>query len=167
MIQLDDSRWQEFEGGYRIPYDASIALKRLEQTSAQEIVDQIFTELWEELHHQGDVGLASYLSLPHILRIAKEKKLINYNVFSLVTIIEIERHADNPKLPSEYEEWYLRSLKKDIPELAKIVLEQQWDATLASAVLSALAVSKGHIEMAQAISRMEDTEIVNEFLKNF
>jgi hypothetical protein len=24
MIQLDDNRWQDFKGGYRMPYNASV-----------------------------------------------------------------------------------------------------------------------------------------------
>jgi len=165
MISLDDSKWKELEGGYRIPYDASIPLKRLEHASTNEEIDVIFSELWNEIHHQGDVGLASYFSVPHIIRIAKEKKLFNYNVFGLVATIEIERHANNPKLPEEFEEAYLYSIQKELPELIKQMISDVWDTTLASTVLAALAVSKGHIKIADAISKM-DEDLVNEFLEN-
>jgi hypothetical protein len=67
MINLDDMKWKEFDGGYRMPYDASVPLTRLEQATSSEEIDAIFAELWNELHHQGDVGLASYFSVPHIL----------------------------------------------------------------------------------------------------
>ena len=167
MIELNDKRWQEFEGGYRIPYDASIALKKLEQASTTEEADAVFNELWEELHHQGNVALASYFSVPHIIRIAKEKKLFNFNVFGLVATIEIERHRDNPELPKEFEAAYLHSLQVELPELIKLCLADKWDITLASTILSALAVSKGHIGMADAISKMEDENLVKEFLENF
>jgi hypothetical protein len=167
MIELNDNRWKEFDGGYRMPYDASIPLKRLEESTSAEEIDSVFAELWDELHHQGDVGLASYFSIPHIIRIAKEKKLFNYNVFGLVTTIEIERHKDNPKLPEEFEESYLHSIQIELPELIKEVMIDKWDVTLASTVLSALAVSKGHIEMADAISKMEDKDLVKEFLESY
>jgi hypothetical protein len=167
MIELDDKRWQEFEGGYRTPYDASVALKKLEQASTTQEVDAVFSELWEELHHQGDVGLASYFSVPHIIRVAKEKKLLGFNVFGLIATIEIERHKDNPKLPKEFEAAYLYSLQVELPELIKLCLADKWDITLASTILSALAVSKGHIDMAEAISKMEDEDLVKEFLENF
>jgi len=167
MIQLDDKRWKEFDGGYRIPYDASVPLIRLEQATTPKEIDAIFSELWNELHHQGDVGLASYFSLPHLIRIAKEKELFNFNVFGLVATIEIERHRDNPPLPKEFETEYLQSLRDGIPELVKIGLAKTWDLTLASTVLSALAVSKGHLTMADAISKMEDEKLTNEFLENY
>jgi hypothetical protein len=43
------------------------------------------------------------------------------------------------------------------------MISDAWDTTLASTVLAALAVSKGHIKMADAISKMEDEDLVNEF----
>ena len=54
MLSLDDPKWKEFEGGYRTQYDASIALRSLEQASTSKEIESIFAELWEELHHQGD-----------------------------------------------------------------------------------------------------------------
>jgi hypothetical protein len=167
MIPLSDTRWKTFEGGYRIPYNVSVPLAKLELTNDSKEIDLIFAELWEELYHQGDVGMASYLSTPHILRIAIEKMLINFNVFALVASIEIARGKNNPQLAMEYENWYLTALRNDIPALVAIALTQPWDMTLSSAIFSALAVSKGHVELADATSKMEDLEIVNEFLENF
>jgi hypothetical protein len=125
------------------------------------------SELWNELHHQGDVGLASYLSVPHIIRISKEKRLLNYNIFGLISTIEIERHDGNPKLPAEFEDSYFDSLKNGIPELVEMCLNDNWDLTLTSTILSVLAISKGHIEMAKAISKMDDQDVTSEFLENF
>ncbi len=167
MIPLNDNRWKEFEGGYRVLYDASVPLKRLEQATSNEEVNAVFSELWEELHHQGDVGLASYFSVPHLIRIAKEKKLYNWNVFGLVAVIEIERHKNNPKLPVEYEDSYLHSIQKELSGFIKEVINNNWDVTMTSAILSALAVSKGHIELATAILKMEDESLLKEFLENY
>src|SRR5258705_6535681 len=167
MIPLNDSKWKEFEGGYRIPEDASIPLKKLEEATTSQEIGLIFFELWNELHHQGDVGLASYFSVPHIIRIAKEKKLYNWNVFGLVATIEIERHLNNPKLAKEFEQAYLHSIQEELPELIKQMMTDKRDAGLTSGVLSALAVSKGHIEMADAILKMEDQDLIKEFLENY
>lgn len=30
LLTLDDPRWQELQGGYKLPYDASIPLRRME-----------------------------------------------------------------------------------------------------------------------------------------
>ena len=167
MIPLNDSKWKEFEGGYRTPYDASIPLEKLEEATSTGEVDSIFSELWNELHHQGDVGLASYFSVPHVIRIAKKKKLYNWNVFGLVATIEIERHSNNSKLPEEFEQAYLDSIQKELPELIKQMMTDKWDAGLTSGVLSALAISKGHIKLADAILKMEDESLLKEFLENY
>lgn len=167
MLQLNDNKWKELDGGYRIPYDASIPLKKLEEITSSQEVDLIFSELWNELHHQGDVGLASYFSVPHIIRIAKEKKLYDYNVFGLIAIIEIARHGDNPKLPEDFKKPYLHSIQTELPELIKQVMTNKWDVTLATSILSALAVSKGHIEIANVILKMEDPDLLKEFLENY
>jgi hypothetical protein len=167
MLPLNDNKWKELYGGYRFPYDASLPLKKLEQAITAEEIETIFTELWNELHHQGDVDLASYYAVPHIIRIAKEKKLFNYHVFGLVTTIEIERHRDNPKMTEEFEATYLHSIQKELPELIKQILNETSDATLTTTVLAALAVSKGHIEIAAAILKMEDEDLVKEFLENY
>lgn len=167
MIQLDDKRWKDFNGGYRIPYDASIPLKSLEKASTTEEIDAIFSEMWNELHHQGDVGIASYLSVPHLIRIAKEKKLFNFNLFGLIATIEIERHNDNPPLPKEFETEYFQALREGIPELVMMGTGTHWDLVLTSTILSALAVSKGHINLANAIGRMDDPDIITEILDKF
>jgi len=167
MLHLNDNKWKELPGGYRIPFDASLPLKKLEQATTVEEIEIIFIELWDELHHQGDVDLASYYAVPQIIRIAKEKKLFNYHIFGLVTTIEIERHGDNPKLPTEFEATYLYSIQKELPELIKEIWQHKWDAALASTALAALAISKGQIQMAKAILKMDDEELVKEFLENY
>jgi len=167
MIPLTDTRWKEFEGGYRVPYDASVPLRRLELASTSDEVDAVFSELWNELHHQGDVGPASYFAVPHIIRIAKAKGLFDFNVFGLIATIECRRHSDNPQLLVEFEAAYLQALREGIPELVKMGLAKEWDLSLASTILSALAASKGHIIVANAISKMEDDELTNAFLENY
>ena len=167
MLPLNDNKWKKLKGGYRIPYDASIALNKLEVAVNKHEIDSVFSELWDELHHQGDVGSASYYSVPHLIRIAKEKKLHDFNAIGLVTTIEIERHSDNPNLPVELEEEYLQAIHNDLPELIKQMLNDTWDTTSTTVVLAALAVAKGQIKIADAILKMEDENILDEFLTNY
>ena len=53
MLNVDDIRWTKLAGGYRVPYDPRAALRKL--ASGTE-VSEAWKELWQELHHQGDVG---------------------------------------------------------------------------------------------------------------
>lgn len=166
MLNLDDPKWKTFEGGYRTPYDASILLKQFELTSDPEIINSILNELWEELHHQGDVGLASYMSVPHLIRIAKQKQIFNTNLLGLVTVIEIQRQKNNPSLFKEYEEDYFNSLKQLI-ELTSFGFKQDWDLKTASAVLSAIAISKNQSKLGNAILNMDSEDIIDEFLEDY
>ena len=53
MVPLADPLWNKLKGGYGIPYDASSDLRRLEHG------EDVWDRLWEELHHQGDIGEAN------------------------------------------------------------------------------------------------------------
>ena len=61
-LDLNDPRWKELEGGYRGSYcDASVPLRRLEQATTITEANEIYKELWDELHHQGDIAGKSLL----------------------------------------------------------------------------------------------------------
>lgn len=166
MLDLHDDKWATFEGGYRIPYNASVPLLKLEKAADPDTIGSIFDELWNELHHQGDVGLASYMSVPHLIRISADKNLTKYGVFSLIAIIEIQRHKDNPSIPKIYESGYLTAIGT-LPELAKTALTEKWDLDIAAGVLSAIAISKGLIPLANAILNLDSEDVINEFLDRY
>lgn len=86
MLSLGDPRWDELTGGYKVPYDPSAALSRLERGEVA------WDELWEELHHQGDAGAALYAAVPHLVRIGRSSPKRDWNLYGLVSMIEIERH---------------------------------------------------------------------------
>lgn len=56
MISLYDARWLDLTGGYRMSFDPRPLIKRLETDTD---TTGVWQELWNELHHQGDVGEAS------------------------------------------------------------------------------------------------------------
>ncbi len=58
---MEDSNTEN--GGYGVPYDPEPALKRLSSSHEEAI-----SELWENLYHQGDVGLASYAAVPALVQ---------------------------------------------------------------------------------------------------
>lgn len=166
MIQLDDPLWKKLEGGNRIPYDASIALRKLETAKSSQEVDDVLAELWAELHHQGDVGSASYYAVPHLIRIAKEKCIVNPDILGLIAVIEVQRHRNNPQLPAEYLEPYLNSMKA-IPELFETFRSLDWDLSFATVALSAIAASKGQIKLAQALLHFDDEDLLDELLETY
>ena len=75
-MDLNDARWSELKGGYRIAYDPPPALAKLERDAGDA---EAWEELWNELHHQGDVGEASYASVPELVRIHREHEGRGWN----------------------------------------------------------------------------------------
>ncbi len=61
LLPLDDSRWNEDRGGYgRVAIDVVPFLRKLQSV---EVTEEDWNILWDDLHHQGDVGEASYGAL--------------------------------------------------------------------------------------------------------
>jgi hypothetical protein len=98
MLSLTDKRWTELKGGYRTAFDPRPALHKLESNVHAK---EAWHELWEGLHHQGDVGEASYAAVPHIVGIYRRRQKDRWRTFGLIALIELARGRDtNPKVPS-------------------------------------------------------------------
>lgn len=165
-MTLDDNLWKTLQGGYKIDYDVSVPLRRLQEAKNKEEIEKIFEELWDELHHQGDVGLASYLALPQLVRIAKSKGLFDWNVLGLCSVIEQQRHlGQNPPLPQEYKDYY-RSGLKELKEFVISKMNSEMDETLLLTALSTVATCSGQIKLGKAIINLEP-DVLDEFLEQF
>lgn len=154
MLQLDDPKWPTLQGGYRIPYDASKPLRQLESKLDPDNEERVLKELWNELHHQGDVGEASYAALPHLLRIACTKPRLNWNYFGLIGTIEEQRHEpQNPQVPKFLADAYFAALR-DLPRLVTSHPDNEWDELLSRCIVSCILLVKGHRKIAKAVSEM-------------
>lgn len=140
MFGLDDDRWAGLTGGYRTNFDPRPMLAILEtggDTTAA------WDELWEGLHHQGDVGEASYAAVPHLVRIHRNQSVAEWNTYAIVTIIELARtDGENPEVPAWLEEDYFHA----IAELAaigtaEVLVAEEPEAV--RAILSVIAIAKG------------------------
>lgn len=166
-LELDDPRWATLEGGYRgVIYDASMALKKLELSNDTQAINLIYQELWNELHHQGDVGPASYYSVPHLVRIAQQKQIADSNILGLVSVIEIQRHKDNPPIPNALKPNYNKAIE-DLADLVKLAMSQYWNLDLATTSLTAIALAKGQVKLANAILNMDSEDVIDEFLESY
>jgi hypothetical protein len=153
MLPLDDPRWSELMGGYKTPYNPSDLLRGLENG------ENAWDELWQELHHQGDVGEASYAAVPHLVRIAKLLLRRDWNFYGLVSTIEIERHRkSNPPLPNWLAQAYFEALQ-DLLELACGDLRTAENRTTIRSILGAMALAKGDILLGALISYSDDSQI--------
>ncbi|MHA4895785.1 hypothetical protein ACXZ1K_13610 [Pedobacter sp. PWIIR3] len=166
MLELNDARWATFNGGYRQPFDASILLKELEKINDKGELEPIIDELWEELYHQGDVDLASYYAVPHLIRIAASKTFAIEDIVSLITSIDIARHSANPPLPNDLGNEYTSAILT-LKNLGLALLDENWNLQTATVSLSAIALAKGQIEIAKAIINLSDPSTLQEFNEGF
>jgi hypothetical protein len=166
MIALDDSVWKELKGGYKSTYDVSVPLRQLEATKDKKEIDNIYQELWNELHHQGDVDLASYLAVPQLVRIAKKNDLFDWNLLALCATIEQQRQlGQNPGLPKLYEQYYQDGLS----ELKKFIIDNIAsikDEIAFRSALSALAACNRHVKLSKAIIEMSH-DVLDDFLEQY
>lgn len=100
-------------------------------------------ELWEELHHQGDVGDASYAAVPELVRIHRIGGAADWNLYALVAIIELARtESKNPELPDWLREDYFASIQELARMGTRDVLSADEPETK-RAILGVIAIAAG------------------------
>lgn len=156
MITLEDPRWKMMQGGYRVPYDPTAALRKIEESQDLELA---WEELWEELHHQGDVGEASYACIPYLVSIHERSDRLNWNLFAIAALIEIERRRErNPAIP----DWLIDSYEQAWNVLLSLALKQlprANDALEIRAMLATIAIAKGDFKLGNFLCSVDDGEL--------
>jgi len=157
MLSFEDTRWTQMNGGYRVPYDPRPALKKL---AARSETAAVWHELWQELYHQGDVGEASYASVPELVRIYREGTQLDWNAYAIVAAIELARDtARNPPLPA----WLEPDYDAAITELARIglvELPRAENRETVRSILAVLALWKGARTYAHVLLDFSEDEVL-------
>lgn len=166
MLNLDDPRWTKLEGGYRVPFDPRSALRELEEGVDSERAWQV---LWEELHHQGDVGETSFAAVPHLVRIYRQRAIADWNTYAMVGTIELARGEEvnpnhgkrkNPEVP----DWLKNDYFAAIGDLADIGLDElvnAKDPELIRGILAILALHKGARTYSRLLLNYSEEEILD------
>ena len=163
-MDLNNQVWSTLEGGYRIPYDASYALKELKSTSDPKIINLILRGLWENLHHQGDVGTASYLSSISLIDICIDKKSLGWKYIGLCLVIEHCRRSDNnPEIPIEFKDDYFVALNR-FEEYLLTNFKAIDDSTSLRLTLAFFATMHEQFDLGRAIEQLEE-DVLAEFLE--
>jgi len=140
MLNLNDDRWNNLTGGYRMKCDPRPLLAKLEAGQDEATT---WTELWDELHHQGDVGEASFASVPHLVRIHRNRGSADWNIYAIVAIIELARKTgSNPDVPKWLEEDYFRAIQ-ELAEIGANEVTRAEEQDTVRAILSVIAIAKG------------------------
>lgn len=157
MLPLDDPRWERLKGGYRIPVDLRPLLRRLE--SGQD-APAAWGEVWQELYHQGDVDEASFVALPHLVRIHRKRGVVELNTYALATTIELARATGkNPDVPEWAESAYQEALK-DLTLLGLQELPQTAGPEAVRSILAFLALVHGARTYARMLWNFSEDEML-------
>jgi hypothetical protein len=153
-LHLNDRRWTRLLGGYRVPYDPRRALLALERGTD---VDNAWDELWNELHHQGDIGEASFAAVPHLVRIHERRSVPDWNTYLLAAIVELARDDPrNPKLPADFRKSYEIAWTR-LVEIGLRELKAAESETLVTSIIAVVAIAKGQRTLGRfAIEFTED-----------
>ena len=158
MLEFTDKRWAKLMGGYRTAFDPRPALRKLESNVHAK---ESWHDLWEELHHQGDVGEASYAAVPHIVRIYRQRQGDRWRTFGLVALIELARErGTNPKLPGWLKQDYFQAIQ-DLAEIGSAEIMSEKNADAVRAILSVIAIAKGARTHARLLFEYSDEEMTD------
>ena len=159
MIALDNDIWNELNGGYLSAYNP---VKCLMQLYENVDANDSWKELWDELHHQGDVDQASYAAVPHILEIERRAKHFNWNGFALIAVIEQRRPANAAPRAGAIADGYQKTWNSLLTVVANH-LSKDWDDILTASILSCVAYSRGQRIIACAALELNE-RIARDFL---
>jgi hypothetical protein len=152
MLDLKSNKWKTFDGSYRNIYDASKPLIKLE--SLNKPSEEIWNELWEELYHQGDVGIASYVAIPQLFRIYREKQWIDFQLPNFTSAVERARFENhNPKLPEWLTQDYFSALH-DISQYCLENVKKDFDEDYSRAVLLLMAILLKDLESYELLDKI-------------
>ncbi len=164
LIPIEDERWRHYRGGYnRAIADLTSLLQKLVTGDASE---GEWGVLWDELHHQGDVGEASYAVVPYLAEYAKRASTVAWHAFGFPVVVELARsNRGNPKLPAELEASYFAALR-ELPMTALSRGLDTWDKLCFEPVMASLALSLGRRLHAELYLDLTENEI-SEFYKYY
>lgn len=156
MITPEDARWSNMTGGYKMPFDPRPLLKRLETDSD---TTEVWHELWDELHHQGDIGEASFAAVPFLVRSYRNRGVLDWNTYAIVAIIELARkEGNNPDVPQWIENDYFQAIR-ELAEIGAAEVLQAETAEDVRAILSIIAIEKGLRIHGELLLKYADDEL--------
>jgi len=127
-------------GGYKMLLDPRPLLQQLKD---EDDTTEVWKELWNELHHQGDVGDASFASVPFLVQSYRQKGVIDWNTYALVAVIELARRdGKNPDVPQWLADDYFQAIR-ELAETGATELFKGGNADDVRAILSVIAIQRG------------------------
>ena len=163
MLTLDSPKWSELLHAYGAATNIPGLLRQLEKMPPYEGETEPWFSIWSALAHQGDVYSASFAAVPHVVRIlAQAPDKADFSYFQFPAWVEICRQKKSVAIPEELEADYFAALRQ-LPALVAQAADREWDEALLICALSAIAASKGYVNVAEATQELSSS-VAEEFL---
>jgi hypothetical protein len=131
--------WSRLTDASGEPYDPRPALDAVANGDA----DEGYDELWQRLHHQGDLGTAAYAAVPELVRLVQGAALPDWRAYALTATIEERRKADgSPPIPHWLSEAYAMALADVVQPATDHLRLTEADLEVRS-LLATIAQAKG------------------------
>jgi hypothetical protein len=164
MLNLDSPVWSTLQHAYGSASDVPELLRQLEPFPKSEGSVEPWFSIWSALAHQGDVYTASFAAVPHVVRIlASDPNAASLAYFQFPAWVEICRQRHAMAVPEDLADDYFAALTR-LGTLVCAVIDSAWDRDFLVCALAALAVSKGHALIGEAIQEL-DNSTAESFLK--
>ncbi|WP_312404549.1 hypothetical protein [Brevundimonas sp.] len=158
MLELDDSRWSELTHAYGAASDIPDLLHALAKRPQQQGANnEPWFTLWSSLFHQGDVYTASYAAIPHVVQIAvSEENPIDFDFLLLPASVDVARvNGRGPEVPDFLIVAYDSAIAR-LPDCVAAHLGESWNQDMTIAAIAAIAVSKRHHALAEAVMNLDE-----------
>jgi len=157
LMELNDPRWASLKGGYGVPFDPRPALFQLADGTD---IQGAWGQLWDGLHHQGDVGEASYACVPHLVRIHEARGMPDWNTYAIVATIDLARdRRRNPTIPAWLGAEYAGAIEH-LAGLALRELSRAIDRETTRSMLAVLAIWKGARVHGRVLVELSEDELL-------
>jgi hypothetical protein len=164
MLSLDSPVWSTLQHAYGKASDVPDLLRQLEPFPKSDGSAEPWFSIWSALAHQGDVYTASFAAVPHVVRIlASDPNAASDYYFWFPAWVEICRQRHATAVPDDLADDYFAALAR-LGSLVCAVVDKVWDRDFMVCALAALAVSKGHALIGEAIQELDETT-AESFLK--
>jgi hypothetical protein len=157
MLDLDDGRWAELSHAYGAASDTPSLVRQLAERPEQlGPNDEPWFALWSSLCHQGDVYTASYAAIPHLVEIALSTATpVDFSFFLLPASVDVARiNGRGPEVPDFLKQAYDEAMQR-LPDCVSAHRGENWNQDMTIAVAAAIAVSKSHHDLAEAVMNLD------------
>lgn len=121
--------------------------------------------MWDDLHHQGDVGEASYAIIPYLVEHQSHQRELDEQLYPYCAVVDLAQPENgNPPVPPEIELAYAQALRR-LPVIGAELLRRGCSEATVMGVAATTALAAGHRTLARAYLEFGREDAL-EYLRN-